>query len=321
MKRLARLICNPVALSSLTLLSALVLAACSADYSASTMSEVRGRERAAATDMAKVSNQANSIQAMESAPSPNGATSGVAGLATMAALSAMQPDRHLIKNAILVVEVNDARVASDKLVAACQTLGGYVSALNEQTNSLGRRSVEIQLRAPSTSFDQALLQFEAVGKSITRSVNTEDVTEQYVDTESKTRNLKKTEERLLDHLTRSGELEDVLRVESELNRVREQIESFEGRIRFLSDRISYSTFNVTLTEVAKAEALVPPHTFSTANVFSSAVRSLVSVLQAVWVIVIWMAVWSPVWLLFIGLILYLRRLASKYDKEATKEAH
>jgi hypothetical protein len=82
-------------------------------------------------------------------------------------------------------------------------------------------------------------------------VNTtaEDVGEEYVDITARVTNSKRLEERLVTLLsTRTGKLEDVLAVERELARVREEIERYEGRLRFLRTRAAVSTLSVTVHE-------------------------------------------------------------------------
>ncbi|MBM3290563.1 MAG: DUF4349 domain-containing protein [Candidatus Hydrogenedentes bacterium] len=220
------------------------------------------------------------------------AAPGVGGLTDLAA---NQPDVYLIKNATVTIECDDARTATDSLVASLQAISAYVSNLNERVDALGRRTVTLQVRVPADKFDQSMTSLESLGRVLNKQVTTQDVTEEYVDTDSRTRNLKQTETRLLDHLNRAAQLEDILRVESELTRVREEIERLDGRLRFLKDRVSFSTISVTIQEKAKAEPIVPPQSFSTAKEFSEAARSLVEFLQRLWSRAIWIIVWLPVY--------------------------
>lgn len=237
-----------------------------------------------------------------------------AGISAFPDLAATQRDLYLIKNATITLEAVDSRAATEKLVASLEPLNGYVSNLNEHVDGLGRRTVTLQVRIPATAFDQSLVALEALGKVMSKQVSTQDVTEEYLDTESRSRNLKKTEERLLDHLNRAAQLEDILRVEQELTRVREEIERLEGRLRFLQDRVSFSTITVTIQESAKAEPIVPPQSFSTAREFSKALRSLVAFLQGVWSRIIWVFVWLPMYVLPAGIAWYVfRRIRRRYS--------
>jgi hypothetical protein len=222
------------------------------------------------------------------------------------------PDRYLIKNATFNLEVEDARQACEQLTGEVAAVGGYVSNLDEQTDGLGRRRISLQVRVPADQIDGAMTGLEALGRVLAKNVNTEDVTEEYTDTDARVRNLKKTEERLLDHLSKAFLIDNTLKIETELSRVREQLERLEGRLRYLGHRVRFSTIAVTLQEKPKAEALRPVQTFSSAQVVSEALRSLVAFGQRLWERVLWLAVWSPVWGLLLALaVLVYRRLRKR----------
>jgi len=226
-------------------------------------------------------------------------------------LAASQPDRYLIKNGSMTLEVKDARQVSQRVVETVKVEGGYISNLNEYAGAFGVRGVSMTVRVPADRFEQVMQQLEAMGRALNRSVHTEDVTEEFLDTEARLRNLKKTEERLLDHLGRAVEIESIIRVEQEMTRVRNDIERFEGRIRFLTHRIAYSTIDMTLQETPKAESITPVETFSLANIGSKALRGVVAFLQNVLAVatytVIWGIVWVPIVLLMLLIVFSIRR--------------
>ncbi len=209
--------------------------------------------------------------------------------------SEIDPARYLIKNATLNLEVEDARVACERLTNDVVAAGGYVSNLDEQTDGLDRRHISLQVRVPAGRLDGAMTGLESLGRVLLKRVNTEDITEEYVDTDARARNYRKTEERLLEHLDKAFLIENTLKIETELSRVREQIERLEGRLRFLGHRVRFSTIAVSLQEKPKADTLLPVQTFSSAKVVSEALRALIEFAQTLWERAIWLAVWSPVW--------------------------
>lgn len=265
---------------SISLLLALLALGCSQAQEASL---VMG-ERAMPQVAAKVASDVMAAPAMAPAGDILLAANTVPGL-----------DRYLIKTAHLSLETGDVKASLNSLTIAAVDRGGYVANLSESTDGLGRRSVNVELRIPAAKLEETLLQADSLGKVLDKSVNTQDVSEEYVDTDARMRNLKKTEERLVDHLNRMGTLEDILKVENELTRVRQQVEQLEGRLRYLDQRVQFSSIQCTLIETPKAGPVAPPHTFSTAKEFTEALRSLVALLQVAWVAIIWVAVWSPVW--------------------------
>jgi hypothetical protein len=222
--------------------------------------------------------------------------------------AAESTDRYLIRNAILTIEAEDVRGATDRLIFAVRAAKGYVGNLQESVDGLGARSVSMEVRVPSSGFDRSMQELTALGKVLDKQVTAEDVTEEFVDTQSVLRNLKRTEGRLLEHLSKTGKLSDTLLIEKELTRVRQEIERNEGRMRFLSHRVAFSTINVTLRETARKQALVPPESFSTGQQVSDASRSLVEFLRGLWTMVIWVGIWAVVWLpIAVVLILWVRR--------------
>ena len=113
------------------------------------------------------------------------------------------------------------------------------------------RSASIELRLPAARYDEALAGLRPIGKIETVASNAQDVGEEFVDVNARVANARRLEARLVSLLaTRTGKLEDVLAVERELARVREEIERFEGRLRYLRTRVSTSTLLVTVHERA-----------------------------------------------------------------------
>lgn len=228
---------------------------------------------------------------------------------TLATLAESRVDRYLIQNATLSLEVKDARQASSALVTAVRAAGGYVADTQEAVDALGQRSVTVQARVPAGRFERSMQRIEALGTVLERQVGAEDVTEEFVDSQAKLRNLKRTELRLLEHLTRTGKLADTLLVERELNRVRGEIEQLEGRLRFLQHRVTYSTLTVSFSETPRARPVVPSHGYSSAETASGAIRALVAFARVFWSGAIWAAIWAVVWVpvMLGGWLAYRRR--------------
>jgi len=219
------------------------------------------------------------------------------------------PDRYLIRNARLDLEAEDAETAALKITEAVQATGGYVSGLSKSVDGLGRPFINLTIRVPANQLDQNLDLLKSLGRVLNEQMTTEDVTEEYVDLEARIRNLKRTEERLLDHLGKALLIDSTLKIEQELTRVREQLERFEGRVRFLGHRVRYSTIEINIAQKPKAEPLAPVATFSSARVLAEAVRSLIEFCRTIWTKIIWLGVWSPVWALgLVVALLICRRL-------------
>ncbi|GMW03206.1 MAG: hypothetical protein AMXMBFR84_43410 [Candidatus Hydrogenedentota bacterium] len=231
-------------------------------------------------------------------------------------LAASTTDHYLIKNAFVTLESENVENALQQITQAIVGVGGYVSGLTESVDGLGRRMATVTMRVPADQFDAAILHLEPLGKILNKQVTTEDVTEQYVDTDAQARNLKKMEERILAHLDRAGTLEEVLKVEAELSRVRDQIERLDGRLRYLGNRVSFSTLQITIQKAPDAEPLIPAETFSVAQTFTQALRGVVAVLQAALAFLIWIGVWGIVWIPMLLILWIIVRIARNVDRNA-----
>lgn len=157
----------------------------------------------------------------------------------------------LIRTGHASIEVDTLERAIAAVQVMARRLGGYVANTNLQVGERQPRRADLQLRFPSSRFDEATSALQPIGKVETLVINTDDVGEEYVDMTARMTNARRLEERLIDLLARrTGKLEDMLAVERELARVREEIERYEGRLRFLRSRASVSTLSLTVHEPA-----------------------------------------------------------------------
>jgi hypothetical protein len=155
----------------------------------------------------------------------------------------------VIRNGQASVEVEKLDPAIVKLRQLATQLGGYVA----NSSMMGGRdqvpSAMLELKIPAQRFDQAINGLSTLGKVESVNATAEDVGEEFVDVTARVNNAKRLEERLIDLLAnRTGRLQDVLSVERELARVREEIERYEGRLRYLKSRVAVSTLSVSLHE-------------------------------------------------------------------------
>ena len=157
----------------------------------------------------------------------------------------------VIRTANASVEVRVVDSAMVRLRSLAQSLGGFVANESVSGGKEQPRTAMLELKIPAARFDQAIAGLNPLGRVEHVSVNTEDVGEEYVDIQARIANAKRLETRLIDLLrTHTGRLQDLLAVERELARIREEIERFEGRARFLRTRVSMSTLSVHLHEPA-----------------------------------------------------------------------
>jgi Domain of unknown function (DUF4349) len=170
---------------------------------------------------------------------------------TLPAISQALPATMLIRQGTASVQVDSLDSGIFRVRDMARRLGGFVANTEMQTGKDELHSASIELRLPSARFDDAVNGLSPIGKLESVNVNVADVGEEYVDVDARMTNARRLEQRLIDLLARrTGKLADVLSVEHELARVREEIERYEGRMRYLRTRASVSTLTVTVHESA-----------------------------------------------------------------------
>ena len=155
----------------------------------------------------------------------------------------------IIRTGNASIEVDSLEIAIEQVRQLAQSAGGYIANSSIQTGEGQHRLATLEIKVPSNRYDQAVGGLSGIGKLISSSTSAQDVGEEFVDVTARVTNARRMEDRLVNLLaTRTGKLEDVLAVERELARVREEIERYEGRLRFLRTQVSMSTIAVTVSE-------------------------------------------------------------------------
>ena len=167
---------------------------------------------------------------------------------------------------------------------------GYVenSTFQEGENGIFR-SAQFKLRVPAESFNALLDDISALARVEKEQISTEDVTEEYVDLNARLEVLEAQEGRLMDMYDEAEDIEDLLAIEEELSRLRQEIESFQGRMNYLERVTAYSTLHVNIGQ--RVEATPQPENVGEEflfrfqegwRIFTSTVVSVTGGLLQVW---------------------------------------
>lgn len=228
------------------IVAVVVTAACTAAKDAS-LNQERREEAAklAASVDGPTSQVAGSVGVADAAESDGGSGFVLPGTG----VAALPIDAMLIRTGNASIEVRALNPAIDQVRALAGQLGGYVANTSIQAGDDRLRSASIEIRIPNDRFDAAVSGLNGLGKLETVQVSTEDVGEQYTDIAARVVNAHRLEDRLIDVLAhRPGKLQDILAVERELARVREEIERYEGRLRYLKSRAATSRMTLSVHE-------------------------------------------------------------------------
>jgi hypothetical protein len=162
---------------------------------------------------------------------------------------AQSPDFLIMYNGDVSMMVEDGKVAStlDKIIDASEAAGGHLGT---------RRDLGVTVRVPSSHFRETLAKISELGEITHQSITAEDVSEEYHDAEVRLANMKATQKRLQDFLAKTANMNDMLTLERELERISMDIDRVEGRMRFLKEHVAFSTLTVALTARPKSQQII-----------------------------------------------------------------
>jgi hypothetical protein len=232
-------------------------------------------------------------------------------------------ERLIIRNANLDIVVQDTEETVDNLNVMAEELGGYVIESNLQQYEEGMEA-RLRIRVPADSLDTALNRIRELAVEInSQNVSGQDVTEEYVDLQSRMRHLEATEERLLTFMQEAEDTEAALQVYDRLQNIQAEIEQVRGRIQYLEESAAMATINVNITPSELAQPIQvggwrPQGTLRDA--FESLIKVLQFLVDALIVIVVLIApVVALIALPLIGLFFLVRGVIRRRRRKKEKK--
>ncbi|HQF57510.1 MAG TPA: DUF4349 domain-containing protein [Candidatus Magasanikbacteria bacterium] len=211
-------------------------------------------------------------------------------------------ERMIIKTGSLSMVVKDVNEVIVGITKYATDNGGFVVYSNIYKSGIAPTG-EVTVRIPVNVFDTGIDEIKKMGEIKSESVNGQDVTEEYVDLDLQLKNLRAAENQFLQIMNRAVKIEDVLAVQRELTNVRGQIESIQGRMKYLSQSVELSTLTVYLsTDPNELPTLNPEDKWKPWAQVKDAARSLIAVSKSLVNLIIWLVVFLPVWLIIFGLV-------------------
>lgn len=155
-------------------------------------------------------------------------------------------EQKIIKRGNLIIEVNKIDKVNNNIINLIDKYEGYLSNSRNWINQDKQKFYWFEIKIPADNFNKILgeLSSQDYGQIISRSTSSQDVTEEYMDLDIRLTNLSSQEERYRKLLDKATEVEEILKIENELNRIRTEIERLQGRKKYLDNQISYSTITV-----------------------------------------------------------------------------
>jgi len=203
-------------------------------------------------------------------------------------------------------DFDKARITLDEILKRHR---GYLGDLNVNTPTGSGRTFAATLRVPADQLDATLVELRQLGRVESESQGGQEVTSEYVDLQARLANSRNTEQRLTDLLRqRTGKLSDVLAVETEISRVRGDIERMEAERKNLAKQVDYATINATVNEIYKAELQVMPVSTSS-RLRNAAVEGYRSMVESVIGLLLFLADSGPTLLLWAAILFFPARWA------------
>ncbi len=168
---------------------------------------------------------------------------------TSAATTSALANRKLIRNANVELEITSFDESVQKITVFASEDRGYIATTSSEKQANGKLRGTVVVKVAPENLDRFLQKIRGLGELKNQSLGSEDVTKAYFDTDSRLKNARVLESRLIDMLKKkSDDINDLLQVEKELARVREQIEQMQGELKFWDAQVQFATVTIQLAE-------------------------------------------------------------------------
>ena len=194
--------------------------------------------------------------------------------------------RMVIKTIYFDIEVQNYEKASDQIVSLIKNNNGYIKDTQMRKDGNQAKSGTIITMVPIEKLGDVLNKVrKGIGNIKSESINTEDITESYIDVKARLENKRKAEQQHQLLLKKANTIEEMLKIEQTLSEVRSEIESGEAKIKYYETQTSMSTLTLNLFEPA-FEGSPEGLSFITTvkNSFSHGVNGLILVVGAIIII-------------------------------------
>ncbi|NCS68135.1 DUF4349 domain-containing protein [Candidatus Peregrinibacteria bacterium] len=221
-------------------------------------------------------------------------------------------DRLVVRNGTTKAVVKDVIVARDQVQTKITQANGFVvSSYLSHPETAPHLSMSV--RIPAEKLDEVMQLVRDNSERITyESVESQDVTDQYVDEMARLTSLEKVREQMDSIIEQATEISDLLNLQREIQRIDQQIEFAKGRITYLQQSSALSLLNIELAQSELELSITPTEKWQPVFVFKQAVRNLLTTLYGLSYLVIRLAVYALIWIpVGIIVVLIYRRIRKK----------
>ena len=149
--------------------------------------------------------------------------------------------RKLIKRSWLTLGVKDLAQAEKHAKTIIEKQSGYI----QNTQGEQGKSFNLSIRVPQDHYGATLAELRKVGEVKSENENVQDVTTEFIDNKARLENLYKLRDRIQLLLNRADRIDDILKIERELNRTQSEIDRLEGRMKYLNSQVNYASIELS----------------------------------------------------------------------------
>ncbi len=238
---------------------------------------------------------------------------------------AQAPDlsEKIIYSATCRIETTEFDKALDRLNQLISSYGGFIENSsvdgntyrnNDGTTVIRNRYASYIIRIPANSFNDFLNETGSIGAVLSKNLNAENITSQFIDTQARLDALKIQEERLLALLEKATSMENIITIEDKLTNVRYDIESYQRSLNYMESKVNYSTVTLKINEVEVYTPTEEPTFFK--RLGTSIVESFNNFVDGLGDFVIWFVFAFPTLLIlaaiaFVAVIIIRKRIKKR----------
>lgn len=207
----------------------------------------------------------------------------------------IESQRRIIKTASISIDVKSTEETMSALSTIVDQYGGFVQSSSTWAQGDSTTAGSAVLRVDADQFEETMENIRGLATVVNgESISGEDVSEEYIDLESRLTNLRAEEKQYLLILGEATTVEDLLMVSDYLSSVRGEIETIEGRLKYLDNQTDLSTITVSVYE--EASVIIPTSDWRPIEVAEEAFNRLVVFAQGLVDLLIWVVIFGiPAW--------------------------
>ena len=154
--------------------------------------------------------------------------------------------KKIIKNGEMEIQVGEIKKAHQQINEILKKNKAYVQTERFNNNDTAE-NLNLTIRVPHQNFDVLISSFsDGLGSILSKNISSDDVTEEYTDVSIKLENKRIYLEKYRDMLKSAATTKDMLEIQENIRELEDEIDVSEGRLRFIDDRVNYSTLNLSL---------------------------------------------------------------------------